>query len=58
MTINRHKLKLISGRLNQFPAVALMRPWQVGGGTLAQIVARKHDSIYLDLEKTSDRELL
>ena len=58
MIINRHKLQLITDRLNQFPAVALLGPRQVGKTTLAQIVARKHDSIYLDLEKTSDRVLL
>jgi len=58
MIISRHKLQLILERLNQFPAVALLGPRQVGKTTLAQIVGKQCDSIYLDLEKYSDKMLL
>ena len=56
--IHRYKLQSILARLNQFPAVALLGPRQVGKTTLAQIIAKQHDCVYLDLEKTSDRKKL
>jgi len=42
-------------RLDQFPAVALLGPRQVGKTTLAQMVAAGRPSLYLDLESEPDR---
>lgn len=44
---------LVSG-LEQFPAVALLGPRQVGKTTLALAVADRQDALYLDLERPSD----
>ncbi len=40
--------------LNQFPAVALLGPRQVGKTTLALEIAGKTDALYLDLEHPAD----
>jgi len=45
-------------RLDQFPAVALLGPRQVGKTTLAEWVAGRRESVYLDLESPPDREKL
>jgi predicted AAA+ superfamily ATPase len=44
--------------LERMPAVALLGPRQAGKTTLAREVGRERPSIYLDLESSSDRELL
>ena len=44
--------------LEEFPAVALLGPRQVGKTTLALEIARAVDSVYLDLESPSDRARL
>ena len=54
----RQKSQLVGARLDQFPAVALLGPRQVGKTTLAEVIAEERDSIYLDLENVADREKL
>jgi len=56
--IPRQKSQLVSARLEQFPAVALLGPRQVGKTTLAEFIAEGRKSVYLDLEDTADREKL
>ena len=56
--IARQKLRLLRARLDQFPAVALLGPRQVGKTTLAELVAEERASVYLDLEDAADRERL
>lgn len=52
--INRILFNTIIKRLEQFPAVALLGPRQVGKTTLADEIAIKWPSIYLDLESPSN----
>ena len=56
--IDRRLYSLITDRLAQFPAVALLGPRQVGKTTLATSLARDRKSIYLDLEAPHDHEKL
>ncbi len=56
--IPRRKTDLILARLDQFPAVALLGPRQVGKTTLAEQIAEGRPSVYLDLENPADREKL
>ena len=56
--IARQKLRLLRARLDQFPAVALLGPRQVGKTTLAELVAEERASVYLDLEDAADRAKL
>ena len=56
--IGRRRLQTILKRLDQFPAVALLGPRQVGKTTLAEAVSAERESIYLDLETQSGRERL
>jgi predicted AAA+ superfamily ATPase len=56
--IERHKQQTVLDRLDQFPAVALLGPRQVGKTTLAGEIAEGRESIYLDLESVPDREKL
>ena len=56
--IPRQKSQLVSARLEQFPAVALLGPRQVGKTTLAELIAEGRRSVYLDLENRADREKL
>ena len=56
--IPRDKSQLLLARLDQFPAVALLGPRQVGKTTLARQIADGRPSIYLDLEQWADREKL
>lgn len=56
--INRRIQIQLETLLQEYPAVALLGPRQVGKTTLAHEIATKHDSIYLDLESTADRARL
>ncbi len=56
--IERRVLQSVLERLDQFPAVALLGPRQVGKTTLAEAVSAERGGIYLDLETQSDRERL
>jgi predicted AAA+ superfamily ATPase len=52
--IKRQLYQTVLQHLGQFPAVALLGPRQVGKTTLANQIAEKFPSIYLDLELPSD----
>jgi uncharacterized protein len=54
----RQKTATVRARLEQFPAVALLGPRQVGKTTLAQKLAEERAAIYLDLEDAADRAKL
>ncbi|MBX9878030.1 MAG: ATP-binding protein [Candidatus Obscuribacterales bacterium] len=56
--IPRRLTPTIINRLEQFPAVALLGPRQVGKTTLAHTIAKDRKSIYLDLEIATDRAKL
>ena len=56
--IPRRTSQLVRSRLDQFPAVALLGPRQVGKTTLGELVAEERASVYLDLENPADREKL
>ena len=56
--IGRRTLQTVLRRLDQFPAVALLGPRQVGKTTLAEAVGAERESVYLDLETGSARERL
>lgn len=56
--IARRLESVVQDRLSHLPAVALLGPRQAGKTTLAQTIAAKHDSVYLDLESPIDREKL
>ncbi len=56
--IERRVLQTVLRRLDQFPAVALLGPRQVGKTTLAEAVGAERESVYLDLETQSGRERL
>lgn len=56
--IDRRIEKLLSERLAEMPAVALLGPRQVGKTTLAQQIGDERASLYLDLESPSDRARL
>ena len=56
--IPRHRSQLVSARLDQFPAVALLGPRQVGKTTLAELIVEDRPNVYLDLENAADREKL
>lgn len=52
--IARRKQRIVVDRLNEFPAVALLGPRQVGKTTLAHRIAEGRASVYLDLEAAPD----
>ncbi|MCA9468467.1 MAG: ATP-binding protein, partial [Nitrospira sp.] len=56
--IERSFQQVVLDRLDQFPAVALLGPRQVGKTTLAESIASQRASIYLDLESPADRHKL
>ena len=56
--IPRLQAERLRQRLEQFPAVALLGPRQVGKTTLALQLAASLPSLYLDLEATADRARL
>jgi hypothetical protein len=53
--IPRNLFPLVLERLNQFPAVALLGPRQVGKTTLALQIAEQQQAVYLDLEAPQER---
>lgn len=53
--IDRRLQQTVFARLDQFPAVALLGPRQVGKTTLAQFIAGHRKGVYLDLESSEDR---
>lgn len=56
--IERRLREPVRERLEQFPAVALLGPRQVGKTSLALELGRLMPSVYLDLEATADRAKL
>lgn len=56
--IERERYKTVLDRLENFPAVALLGPRQVGKTTLAEDIAGGRESVYLDLENPRDRDKL
>jgi uncharacterized protein len=56
--IRRRFAETVTARLDQFPAVALLGPRQVGKTTLALEIAAGRASVYLDLESAADRAKL
>ena len=56
--INRRLQVALRGLIDDYPAVALLGPRQVGKTTLAHALADTVDSVYLDLESPADRAKL
>jgi uncharacterized protein len=56
--IERHIAEQVSDLLEDFPAVALLGPRQVGKTTLAFSIAKSRPSVYLDMESAEDRAKL
>ena len=54
----RIALETVRSALDEQAAVVLLGPRQVGKTTLAQEIAEQRPSIYLDLERTGDRQIL
>jgi len=53
--IKRWIIPHLEQALEHYPAVALLGPRQVGKTTLAHVIAKKHSSLYWDLESPEDR---
>ena len=45
----------LKAAIKRYPAVALLGPRQVGKTTLAHLIAKQRDAIYLDLESPADQ---
>jgi uncharacterized protein len=58
MVKDRNILPLLQEYLSIFPAVGLLGPRQVGKTTLVKNLTLEKESLYLDLEKSSDRAKL
>ncbi len=56
--IKRRIRSILCEHLDQFPAVALLGPRQVGKTTLAREIGDERASLYLDLESPPDRDKL
>ena len=56
--IARRHLDRLKQLVDEYPAVALLGPRQVGKTTLAKAVARERNAVYLDLESSRDRNKL
>lgn len=52
--IKRRLLSIVSDKLENFPAVGLLGPRQIGKTTLAREIAATRPSLYLDLESYQD----
>lgn len=58
MVKNRYIFSLLQEYLSIFPAVGLVGPRQVGKTTLVKSLILEKETLYLDLEKSSDRAKL
>lgn len=56
--INRHALEKTLNLLDTQAGVVLLGPRQVGKTTLALDIAETRDAVYLDMERTADRQIL
>ena len=56
--IVRNHLKRVEDALDAQAGVVLLGPRQVGKTTLAQDIAETREAIYLDMERTADRQIL
>src|SRR3954463_10435466 len=56
--IQRRATHEVAGLLEQAPALVLVGPRQVGKTTLALMIAKERESVYLDLESERDRARL
>jgi uncharacterized protein len=56
--IQRYQRTRLENLIDTYPAVALLGPRQVGKTTLARSIARERPSVYLDLERSRDRNKL
>ncbi len=56
--IERNHRKLVEEALEKQAGVVLLGPRQVGKTTLAQDIAESRDAVYLDMERTADRQVL
>jgi len=56
--IEREKYQELVELVENFPAVAIIGPRQVGKTTLAQAISENYNSIYLDLESEADKAKL
>ena len=52
--LNRMIESTLAEVIPRVPAVALLGPRQIGKTTLAQVVGKAHQSLYLDLESPED----
>lgn len=56
--IERRRRKSVEEALENQAGVVLLGPRQVGKTTLAQDIAESRDAVYLDMERTADRQVL
>ena len=56
--IDRYLKSKVKNLLRNYPAVVLLGPRQVGKTTLARVIARELDALYLDLQLPSDLLML
>lgn len=56
--IERSHRKLVEDALENQAGIVLLGPRQVGKTTLAQDIAERRDAVYLDMERTADRQVL
>lgn len=56
--IERNHRELVEEALDHQAGVVLLGPRQVGKTTLAQDIADARDAVYLDMERTADRQVL
>lgn len=56
--ITRNHLERLTQALDAQAGVVLLGPRQVGKTTLAQDIAEARDAVYLDMERTADRQIL
>ncbi|WP_436399609.1 ATP-binding protein [Roseobacter sp. S98] len=56
--IVRNHLKRVEDALDAQAGVVLLGPRQVGKTTLAQDIAETREAVYLDMERTADRQIL